>query len=746
MDLADIQRKKPGGGQPISRHPLFPATVALWFGALFGVGSMAIRPSLIEQAVLAVQLQTIIPSAEPPLGATTQILLALAMAGVGGVLGALLARRIARPRSTKTERKRVTTPPANAQNSDPHSFGQRSARTDQELEGTGATGLRRRQLAMQEDASPREYQERAPLPGGSPQILNVAEFDLEGFEADRQEPVQELVSEANELSDFESIQNYARDLSGKAPKSSDNIQIFGTPQKDEAEDQASPAGQPGFAGSDQSFEADDNEISSNEALGGLIDSQIDGSRPDTAEEAIEGRLADTIVQSSFSTRENEPRNLQTDPDREDNFYEGVNQSDSRNEKIHTVQQFANPEGETFGPPSANNDAVTAEPAEASATGDPSFGVDAEIDFPEEAMVPDNHTPDEVDFVALSRPSSLDADEYSRADVGPELAVRNHFDGVVSANTTSSRILAANLSELSPAELLERLALTLEHSRNHQSTTQQPSAHHLDPAETPAASARALETDSIAAEDSLDLAAPAAANDLKEQATSTDAAKDDELRGQEKEETSGQHIDAPQLAPIPAGLRPIDLGEDTDGELLPSFVPPRHFSMTATTDNTPHKAAEEPIEPVEPEFSEPETACKSEEYSDPGEEKLELEEGYSSLLSLSRIDHQQFVRIEEAEVEDGEAKPFVVFPHEEAASTGPFARPPADSDPKSSSAANDKGAPTPTSEMEERRFDQPDAAEGAAKEDSTPDPQHDPEETERSLKAALATLQRMSGAA
>lgn len=89
-------RKKARGRQPISRHPLFPATVALWFAALFGLGSLIIRPALLEALVLAVGLDAIIPAAAPPLGATARMLLALAMAALGGIVGLVAAYRIPR--------------------------------------------------------------------------------------------------------------------------------------------------------------------------------------------------------------------------------------------------------------------------------------------------------------------------------------------------------------------------------------------------------------------------------------------------------------------------------------------------------------------------------------------------------------------------------------------------------------------------------------------------------------------------
>lgn len=58
-------KRKPGNRKPISSHPLFPAVVALWFGALFGLGSLAIRPTLIESLVLKIGIDLVIPP-QPP--------------------------------------------------------------------------------------------------------------------------------------------------------------------------------------------------------------------------------------------------------------------------------------------------------------------------------------------------------------------------------------------------------------------------------------------------------------------------------------------------------------------------------------------------------------------------------------------------------------------------------------------------------------------------------------------------------
>lgn len=169
-----MARVKPGksggksGGKPsITRHPLFPATVALWFGALFGVGSLAIRPSLIEGLIVASGIDAIIPAAAPPMGVTTRILIALALAAMGGSLGAWLARRITRPKPKAVQRRRA------------------AASADDRGQAR-AGGSRRAKLAIDEGRPRREYAEPAPLPGGGA-ILDVSQFDLDGFEAD--EPV-----------------------------------------------------------------------------------------------------------------------------------------------------------------------------------------------------------------------------------------------------------------------------------------------------------------------------------------------------------------------------------------------------------------------------------------------------------------------------------------------------------------------------------------------------------------------------
>lgn len=97
--MAEPNRKPPNRKQAsISRHPLFPAIVALWFAALLGMGSFTLSTPLLETLVLAGNVDSLIPAAAPPLGVTARLLLALTLGSVGGIAGWFLALRLADPK------------------------------------------------------------------------------------------------------------------------------------------------------------------------------------------------------------------------------------------------------------------------------------------------------------------------------------------------------------------------------------------------------------------------------------------------------------------------------------------------------------------------------------------------------------------------------------------------------------------------------------------------------------------------
>jgi hypothetical protein len=172
----------------VTGHPLFPAIVALWFAALFGLGSLAIRPALIEGLVLQSQLDTVLPAAAPPLGLTARILIALAMAAVGGVLGALLGKRIGQPSVEPGVRKRAAM--GSAPKHDEWEVRARDAHADaparrpilahEEIgEGispsetpNGTLPGRRRALTAEEPSGSFDVPLLAPLPGSASEVID----------------------------------------------------------------------------------------------------------------------------------------------------------------------------------------------------------------------------------------------------------------------------------------------------------------------------------------------------------------------------------------------------------------------------------------------------------------------------------------------------------------------------------------------------------------------------------------------
>ncbi|MFM5886359.1 MAG: hypothetical protein ACKOQ3_13715 [Novosphingobium sp.] len=185
--------------KPITANPLFPAVVALWFGALFGLSSLAVRVSVIEALVMKSGIDLIVPAAAPPLGITARILVALILAALGALIGAAIARRLARPKAEERERKRsvrtseAEEPRVRSRDSHPDAPARRPISAHEELGGDDAVnapaapGLlagRRRGLTAETEQSHFVPPEFAPLPGGLPQIL-----DLAGAELDRAEEI-----------------------------------------------------------------------------------------------------------------------------------------------------------------------------------------------------------------------------------------------------------------------------------------------------------------------------------------------------------------------------------------------------------------------------------------------------------------------------------------------------------------------------------------------------------------------------
>jgi hypothetical protein len=188
-------KRKAAKPAPISANPLFPAVVALWLSAAFGLSTLAVGATTIENLVLKSHIDLVIPAAAPPLGITARILLALIMAALGAVLGIALARRLTRPKAEERERKRgakdLSTASPRVRNRDAHpdaparrpisaheEFGDEEP-LDMARPSGGLLANRRRSLAISEEEPQFVPHEAAPLPGLDPvEPLDLASLAL----------------------------------------------------------------------------------------------------------------------------------------------------------------------------------------------------------------------------------------------------------------------------------------------------------------------------------------------------------------------------------------------------------------------------------------------------------------------------------------------------------------------------------------------------------------------------------------
>jgi len=167
--------------QPITAHRLFPAMVALWFAALFGLGSFAMSPRFLEGIVSAIGLPALVPATTPPLGFTARALVALAMTVLGGGIGLLVALRL-RPRAEVAPRRRFATGKAAAHDDTAPRVRARDAHPDapprkplvltedfaesaEDLPPVDGIPLRRRALSVTDETQPADPFDYAPVPG-----------------------------------------------------------------------------------------------------------------------------------------------------------------------------------------------------------------------------------------------------------------------------------------------------------------------------------------------------------------------------------------------------------------------------------------------------------------------------------------------------------------------------------------------------------------------------------------------------
>jgi hypothetical protein len=115
--------------KPMTEHHMFVPLVALWFGALFSLSSLAVRTGLFEQMIVSVGLDRLFPYASPPLGHTARLLIAAAFGLVGAGIGALLAKVVA-DGGLPGERQGDSFYPASAEHGDDYRVRARDAHPD----------------------------------------------------------------------------------------------------------------------------------------------------------------------------------------------------------------------------------------------------------------------------------------------------------------------------------------------------------------------------------------------------------------------------------------------------------------------------------------------------------------------------------------------------------------------------------------------------------------------------------------
>jgi len=167
----------------VSAHPAFPAIVALWFAALLGLGSLVLPIGLFENLSEATGLASLVVVAQPPLGVTARILIALVASGLGVVMGVAIARKVVVANTPKPAPRRTA---AKRPISAHEELGEGGLDADEEDEAPrGPIPGRRRALSVTDDSARSEFLDHAPLPGhdmpahpaATAEPLDLAEFD-----------------------------------------------------------------------------------------------------------------------------------------------------------------------------------------------------------------------------------------------------------------------------------------------------------------------------------------------------------------------------------------------------------------------------------------------------------------------------------------------------------------------------------------------------------------------------------------
>ncbi|MCW1401242.1 hypothetical protein OKA06_02430 [Novosphingobium sp. MW5] len=279
---------------------------------------------------------------------------------------------------------------------------------------------------------------------------------------------------------------------------------------------------------------------------------------------------------------------------------------------------------------------------------------------------------------------------------------------------AERLTAMPLTSLGVVQLAERLALAIARKRENAGSeeAQAPALpEDLTPPQPPVPVAFPVPP-SLNAPAPLDFVPPAPVQIF--------SGYEAEIEADSAPDVAEEEVPAAEVTPLfsapsalPTAMRPISFDEPEEEDQLPSILPPRTFPKLA--------------EPLAPQAEAPRMP---QSFAPPAVEAevADEEEGYASLLDLNNSS-RPFVRIEEPEEDSTEIEPVVIFPGQENRLFGAPA-----------------GAAQVEAPGSARLFDTPPAPSAPLRMPPATPRSVDAEETERQLKAALATLQRMSGAA
>lgn len=101
MTIPQGKQAKRKQAASISAHRLFPVVMMVWFAALLGLTSFVVPPRMLASLVVASGLPKVLPAAAPPLGFTARVLVAFALAVLGGLIGLVIAARLRRGKAAK---------------------------------------------------------------------------------------------------------------------------------------------------------------------------------------------------------------------------------------------------------------------------------------------------------------------------------------------------------------------------------------------------------------------------------------------------------------------------------------------------------------------------------------------------------------------------------------------------------------------------------------------------------------------